>query len=388
MMKTSRKPRPKTGWQRILTLLPDGWQEQAFEKKAMSHSRKYHPESLLRSILLYLSMKASLKETTLTAALLDLTEASPVAFHYRFRRCADWLLWMAQQIMLRILSQLKNTNSFRGHRLRIIDATIIKEPGTKVGQNTWRLHYSLLYPSNRCSEFKLTTSRVGESFENFDIAENDLLMGDRVYSRAAGIAHVVDHGGDVLVRVIPSQFPVVDEDGERIDLLARLNTLRRGKVRTFDVWLKFGKRLIRGRICAFKLTSDAARKARLRALKSSRKAMHEIRPETLVAAEYLILFTTASAWELTAREAVALYRYRWQAETNFKRAKSLFGLGDLPCKEEDAVRAWIYGKLLVHFLATMNIPETGAFPPSGSKNFRGKGALGMGGVGSIERPLR
>ena len=119
MMKTSRKPRPKTGWQRILTLLPDGWQEQAFEKKAMSHSRKFHPDSLLRSILIYLSFKSSLKETTFTASLLDQIEVSPVAFHYRFRKCADWLLWMAQQIMQRILTQIKNPNSLRGHRLRI-----------------------------------------------------------------------------------------------------------------------------------------------------------------------------------------------------------------------------------------------------------------------------
>ena len=367
-MKTSAKPRPKTGWQRILELLPDGWQEQAFEKNAMSYNRKYDPESLLRSVLLYLSSKTSLQETTLMASLLDLPEASAPALHNRFRKSGNWLLWLAEQIMQKKLAHIKDTNSFHGHCLRIIDATRISQPGTKVGQPTWRLHFSMLYPSNCCSEFHLTTSTTGESFKHFDIKEKDLVMGDRIYSRAAGIAHVVDHDGDVLVRIMPSQFPVVDWDGSPIDILARLKSLRRGKIRKFDAQLKFGKRLISGRIIALKLSSDAARRAKKRALKSSQKARRKIRPETLQAAEYLILFTTLPDSELKGKEAIALYRYRWQVEGHFKRAKSIFGLGALPCFEEDAVRAWIYGKLLLHFIATLNIPETGDFPPSDPKS--------------------
>jgi len=350
----------------------------------MSYNRKYNPESLLRSILIYLSCKSSLMEATFLTMLLDQVEASSAAFHNRFRKSGDWLLWLAEQTMQRKLAQVKNPYSLRGHRLRLIDATIITQPGTKVGQDTWRLHFSLLYPCNHCSEFHLTTSRSGESFGNFEIIENDLVIGDRIYSRAKGIAHVVDHGGDVLVRVMPSQFPIFDENGERINLLARLKSLRRNKIRSFEVRLKFGKRRIPGRICALKLSRLASAKAKKRALKSSIKGMRKIRPETLQAAEYLIVFTTLPEWELSGKEAVALYRFRWQIETNFKRAKSLFGLGDLPCHEEDSIKAWIYGKLLIHFLTMLQIPDTGDFPPSGpkravrNKSFALAGSEGLG----------
>lgn len=365
-MEKNRKPSTNSGWNRILSLLPADWEEQAFEKRAMNYNRQYTPESLLRSIMIYLSSKASLQEAVFLAMLCNVVEATPEAFLNRFRKSGDWLLWLAEQTMKRNLTRISNPTLLNHFRLRIIDATSITPPGN--ANEYWRLHYSLLYPSNHCSEFHLTSSHVAESFKNFDVQEDDLLLGDRIYAKPSGIAHVVDRGGHVLVRIVPSLFPLRDENGLRINLLARLESLRRGRIRNLDVRLKCGTRMIPGRICALKLSSDDARKAKQRARRSSQRAMNNIRKDTLKTAEYVILFTTLPDWILSARKAVDLYRFRWQAETNFKRAKSLFGLGALPCKEENSVKAWIYGKLLIHFMTRGMVPETGDFSPSGPKS--------------------
>lgn len=366
-MKKQSKNVTTSGWNQLLSLLPADWEMQAYEKKAMSYDRKYTPESLLRSILLYLSGKASLQETTVQAMLLDMVETSPEAFHYRFRKSADWLQWLSEETMKRQLVREKSDSSLKGHRLRIIDATSISQPGTKIGQPTWYLHFSLLYPSRRCSEYHVTTSASGESFKNFQIQEKDILLGDRIYAKPVGIAHVVDQGGDVLVRIIAKQFPLFEENGTRINLLDRLKTLRRRKIRTFRACVKFGDRLIQGRICAYKLSSDAARKAVKRTKLADRGSVNPTSKETLKAAEYVILFTTLSAEVLSAKGAMNLYRYRWPVELNFKRAKSVFGLGKLPCKDENSVKAWIHGKLLLYFLVSEKSLETEAFPPSGQK---------------------
>jgi IS4 transposase len=63
-------------------------------------------------------------------------------------------------------------------------------------------------------------------------------------------------------------------------------------------------------------------------------------------AGYICLITSLGQEQLSAANALELYRFRWQIELAFKRLKSLLALGDLPAKDPALVHTIIYAKLL------------------------------------------
>ena len=80
------------------------------------------------------------------------------------------------------------------------------------------------------------------------------------------------------------------------------------------------------------------------------KAGKKVDPRSLRAAEFVLLLTSLP--EEHASEAILeLYRLRWQIELLFKRFKSLLGLGDLPAKQRNLARSWIFAKLILALLA-------------------------------------
>ncbi len=88
--------------------------------------------------------------------------------------------------------------------VRVIDGTIVKEPG-KTGSQ-WRSFYSLQLPSLMCDFVEVTTSRGegnGESLNRLSVARHELILADAGYCSIAGIEHVWQGGGDVLFRINP-----------------------------------------------------------------------------------------------------------------------------------------------------------------------------------------
>jgi transposase len=64
----------------------------------------------------------------------------------------------------------------------------------------------------------------------------------------------------------------------------------------------------------------------------------------------VLVFTTLSAEQATAKQVLEAYRLRWQIELTFKRLKSIAQLGHVPKYDDKSSRAWLYGKLLVALL--------------------------------------
>ncbi len=89
-----------------------------------------------------------------------------------------------------------------------------------------------------------------------------------------------------------------------------------------------------------------------------------MRPETLEAAEYVLIFTTLSD-AIGAQQVMELYRLRWQIELEFKRLKSLIQLGHLKKHDARAARSWLQGKLLVAFLIARLIAHAERVSPWG-----------------------
>jgi len=72
---------------------------------------------------------------------------------------------------------------------------------------------------------QITTTDDGETLRRFTWSKGQLVIADRGYANPVGIEHLVSQEADVLVRVNRGALPLYDERGERIDLLAWVQTL-------------------------------------------------------------------------------------------------------------------------------------------------------------------
>ena len=279
---------------------------------------------------------------------------SDVGLLKRLRRSEDWLHWLCTQL---VLENGVHMPEQRGPgAVRIVDGTIVKEPG-KTGSQ-WRILYSLRLPDLRCDYFDLTATTgagTGESFARLPVAKHDLILADAGYSSAAGIEWVVSQGGDVLVRVNPHSLPLQQKRSRDFDLLSRLQTLKTAGAG--GEWrVSLPDTTIEGRVCALRKSEEAIQQAHRRIERRASKRQTKTKPETWEYAKYVAVFTTDPSTR--AETILEWYRVRWQIELSFKRFKSLAQLGHLPKYDDQSSRAWLYGKLLVALL-TQKLVRTG-----------------------------
>jgi len=58
------------------------------------------------------------------------------------------------------------------------------------------------------------------------VAPGELIMGDRMYGRPTGVGHVCGGGADLLVRINLKNMPLFTAGGQRLNVLAKLRTLK------------------------------------------------------------------------------------------------------------------------------------------------------------------
>jgi hypothetical protein len=334
-------------WQIVERALPAGWQAKARELGALRRTRGIKDaSSLLRVMLIHLADGCGLRETAARAKLAGLAEVSDVAILKRLNGCGAWFEWMIHGIQQQFVA-VAPLSLFAGRQLRIVDGTMVREPGDTGSQ--WRLHYSVRLPDLHCDEVNLTTPREGETLKRYTINQGDILVADRGYAHPPGIAHVVDAGGDVIIRANLVTLPLAQRDGGAFDILTHLRHLGVAETGDWPVAVKAGKRLIKGRLCAIKKSAAAAEKGQRRVRRESQRGQWQVQPQTLEAASYVFVFTTLGT-DYSAARVLELYRARWQIELTFKRLKSLVSLGHLKKHDAIAAQAWLQGKLLVAFL--------------------------------------
>lgn len=357
-------------WELVKRLLPEQWEQKARELGAFRRGREIaDPSTLLRVMLIHLAQGCGLRETAVRAQHGGLARVSDVAILKRLKGCGAWFEWMAGALRQRWLPDFPVGTAWAGRRVRLVDGTMVSEPGETGSQ--WRLHYSIGLPALNCEEVIVTTPKEGETLKRFDVREGDLFIGDRGYAHPGGIAHVVAGKADVIIRTNLVTLPLYDAQGIRLQVLSRLRSLSVGEYGDWPVQVKSGKHWIAGRLCAIKKGAAAAQKARARVMRESQRNGTQVQPETLEAADYVFVFTTLTedgpAWVV-----MELYRARWQIELAFKRLKSLVQLGHLKKHDEIAARAWLQGKLLVAFLVDALLVTAERISPWGYANWRGE----------------
>ena len=221
-------------WDLLAGLLPAGWREAAREQGALKRARKIKdPDILLRLILLHAGAGLSLRQASARARTTGLAMISDVALLKRLRCSEPWLRWMTREMLGEGRYRSEFVTSDMGHRLRVVDATTIQEPGAT--GTSWRVHYSLVLPTLVCDFFELGDPSTGETYKRLPIESGDIVLGDRGYCHREGVAYVKDRGGDVIVRLNSTSFPLLTPHDQPFDLLPMLRTLRGRQSREWSV---------------------------------------------------------------------------------------------------------------------------------------------------------
>jgi len=335
----------KEDWEVIERVLPEGWQEAARRTGALRRTRGFKDAaSLLRTMLIHLVDGCSLRETAVRAQAGGLADVSDVALLLRLRGCGEWFRWLGEQMSSRLSKTTREV--FAGKRVRLVDASVVCEPGAT--GSSWRIHYMIDLSTLACEQLQVTLPECGETLTRFEVSPGEILMADRGLAHRRGIRHVVERGGDVIVRANLVSVPLEDEQGQPLALLAKLRELKVGEAGHWQAFMRDEQGRVALEVCALKKSAEQTRKAQRKLLESASKRQRNVQPDTLEAAGYVVVLTTLK--RVCARQILELYRHRWQIELAFKRLKSLLELGHLKKSDQDGAKAWLQGKL---FAATL-----------------------------------
>ena len=279
-----------TDGSRITALLPEAWQDKA---RALGAFRR--------------------------ARLGELAQIRDVAILKRLRGCGAWFEWMCRELRRQWLPEPLSpvlASCWSGRRIRLIDATMLSEPGLTGSQ--WPLHYSVDFPSLRADEVIVSPRVEGETLKRFTLSEGDIVVADRGFAKPAGVAHVAAGGGAVVVRMNLLTLPLFECSGVatdqgkartawvRIDVLKLVRTLGAGQCASWPATVHHSKRAVVGRLCAVKNSAASAQKARERVRRESQRGGSQLQAETLEAADYVLVFTTAARGVCRGRDHGAL----------------------------------------------------------------------------------
>jgi len=294
---------------------------------------------LLRLVFLHVGANLPLRQTVSLVAAAGGPTLSSVRLHFRLRRIGPYL---AELVARMCQSPTAAPERWCGYEMICVDATSMSGPGAE-GTDA-RIHLALRLHDLAVVEAIATSGSGGETLRNFAWQSGQLIIADRGYSNAPGVAHALSQGADVLMRLNRGSLPLSDGKGKPVDVLAWCRTIKRGVTLERTVACFNGRQCIPGRLVAVRIPSDKLNEAHARVRKEYGSAATA---EQLESAEYVVLFTTAPAERLDARTCIQAYRLRWQVELQFKRWKSLFDFGELPNHRTDTIVAWVTAKLLL-----------------------------------------
>jgi hypothetical protein len=350
-------------WKLLGTLLPEGWEDLARERGAFSRVRQVKdPSTLLRLLFMHCVGGMSLRTVSARAKETGIAELSDVAILLRLRSSESWLATLVSKMFESVAEAVPISSRLQNRRVRAYDASTISKPGST--GTDWRVHYSLLLPDLSCDFFEVTDATGGETLTRVRAQPGDILVADRGLAHREGVASIVKQRADVIVRLNRTNFPLLGTNGKPFDFLANLRSLKGNSPAEWPVRFETKDGTFFARVCAIRKSETAARLARDKLLKESKKKQKKVKPETLEAAGYIFVLTTLPAEDASTEEVLEIYRARWQIELHFKRLKSILGLGCLEKKDPAATRAWMYAKLLAAMMME-RLLRNAAFSPWG-----------------------
>ncbi len=337
--------------------------ESAMRTGALTRRREVKSaDDLLRLAMTYAFCGLSLRQTAACAQTIGFASISDVALLKRLRRCDAWLA----ELLARKLAERAGAMPVGEFRLRIVDATNVNRPGTKA--TDWRIHVGMNLTLAQIDHVEITDVKGGETLNRFSFVPGDLVLADRGYAHRAGLETVARAGAHFIVRTHWLNLPLEWPDGTPCDILAALRSLGETERGDFEVQFRgpSGKPTP-VRLVALRRSEPAAAHARKEAIGESKKKGRVVDPRTLESAGFFYVLTNVPREQLSADQALELYRFRWQIEMNFKDLKSILDLDSIPARDPALARTWLYAKLLGAFLIDDLTTRYVSFSPWGYK---------------------
>lgn len=349
----AQTPELDTEFDRLLSRLPADLDLDASARDSGALVRRRgvkNAASLLRLAFGYGVCGLSLRAASTWAEVGDIAHVSDVALLNRLRRSADWLGEIVAAILSQRMADAVSAGSER--RVRLVDATTLSCPGSR--KTDWRVHVGVrLGPRPRIEQLALSDGRGAESLERFARGPGDIVIGDSGYAKARDLARTDADGAAFIVRTGWNAVRLRAPSGAPFDLFAMLDGVPEGGMAEATVAIALdrgGKQLLPVRLVVRAKSADEADRARRAARRKSRRQGKTPKQQTMRAAGYIVLLTSLDGAAFPAGDVLELYRLRWQVELVFKRLKSLIHLDQLPAKDPDLARCWIYAKIIAALL--------------------------------------
>jgi hypothetical protein len=359
----------KAGFEQLLSVMPEGWEDKAKELGAFVRGREIKSAvDLLRLVFLYLTEGKSFSGTAALLRLGDICSISKKAVFTRFQRCGEWLGWLCEHLYRNNQAIGEAPAWLGGRKVYLVDAS--DEPVHGSDKADYRLHYAIGLFDLGMKEMALTATGQGEKAGNFrSFGEQDLMIGDRAYCSKQGIAYLLGRGSGFLFRFGTKRFHVYNQQGRRVNVLGYFKGLQPGESGEKTLWYEYEGEYKPLRFCAVRKTKEAEERG-LEALRKTRMRKYgdkELSEAQRAYNRYVIVVTSIT--DAAPEMILDLYRQRWQIEMAFKRLKSLFKYHEIPVHVEPSARAWFYGKLLLAALCETWV-NRGRFSPSGGRGSR------------------
>jgi hypothetical protein len=328
-------------FEEIIQDFPPETEKLAREFKAFTRGRKVkNVKQLLRIVLSYCGLDKAMRNIAGEFTMLYKVKITDQSIMERLVAAQAWV----KALLPKMLGKPKLPI---GKRVSVVDASDIREPGSK---NWYRLHLSIDLATLEILQIKITDKYSGESLNNFQFQNSEIVINDRGYCHAQAMVEQAQQGVDLISRVHPHNLPLFDLEGKRINLVEKLSQQEEQTICTMAVKIrdKAGEKEVLGFIHAYRLGAQEAEKARRKCLNKRRK--HQTKnpdPAALFLAGFVIIFTTISPDDVAGEIILSTYRCRWQVELVFKRWKSLLNVDLLRAKVNNPLgNLWMHGKLL------------------------------------------
>ena len=359
-----------TKWKSLLAMIPRGFDLEETLRQSGGLQRKRaisDAATVLRLALVYGLCGLSLRSTAAWAQAQGVAVLSDVALMNRLRKAATWLGWLLGAKLAERVESLPPESM--GYRLRVVDATTVSTPGSR--GTDYRIHLGFDLGSLSIDRIQITGAEGGESFSRLAIGPGDLILADRGYAHRQGLAAVRQAGADFLVRISWQNLPLQDAQQQRLDLLSLMESIQGSAAVEFEVWTMADKargiEAFPARLILARKPEKAAEAERGRILREASRKGRTADPRTLKAAAFFLVLTSVRQSALSADQALALYRLRWQIEMTFKRLKGLLHLGELPAKDPDLAKSYLCAKLLAALMLEDLTQDFLAFSPGAAE---------------------
>lgn len=353
----------KKEWEYLKKYLPADWETKAKELKALVRRREIkNADELLMLNLLYVTDGGSFQATSEMMKLTAGISLDKNAVYNRITSSWEWLRYLAQEVCYAQGATIAKPSYLGEKEVVLVDASDLALKGSK--SSDYRLHFAFNLFQFRCSRMEITTVKEGEKLSRYTVNKDEIYIADRAYCTLTSIEHVTNNGGDFVVRLKSKAFNLYNEQGEKIELLPLMRHLKEFESTDINCYYKVKNKLSAIRIVAMKKDRNGIEQSRRKMKqKEKRKKENPAKEETIELNEYIVLVTNL---EYTNEQVLELYRTRWQIEQVFYRLKTMFGIGEIPNKNPDSVKAWFYGKLLLAALSEAVVREA-SFSPEEEK---------------------